>query len=341
MKEIDRCRNERYQEQLPSPEDIKLRCEIKMAEPMNMDNQVLQGEIYDLSRRRWKLGESGANHLLFCDWLKLTSALKEPEVHIWDEKFQEGRLHIISQQWYEPGNQLENVFKNVDSCAFYAAPWTDDDTPLTVLSLEDELSYEHRHETSAGYMHNWMAEDDRVAREEEQRQEKQGEHSKSDAERQQQDSRVIQDKEYTRSVHNAHITQGEVSEPCSVPNIYIRPMESKDIAHIVAIHNYYIDNDFVHEELCRKTTTEIKAQWKECADEKLPFLIAATITHGTGHAMNNAFEHVLGFACVTGYSSSQSIFKFAGRVSLFVAPGSQNEGVGTCLLERLLMILDD
>lgn len=339
VKEIDHCRLDRDLEPLPDVEEIKARYKIKMAEPIDLESQIIDGEVFDWSRRQWSMAESNMTLAIFRQWLKLLSTLEEMEVCPWDERFVDGRYQIISMNWYEPHQDINNIFGCVEDNAFYAAPWSDEEFPETILPPEDEMSFEHKHETSAGYMYNWVHEDVRLLREEEARLEAEREETKRQAE---QYEHELLEKEVPRSkTSNAYKINGDEGGPCILPKLYIRPMEAKDVPHIVAIHNHHIKHGYVHPDSTHMTTTNVKAQWKECQDEKFPFLIAAKTGPGTGHTQNNVFENVLGFAYVTEYRPGHNIYKFTGTAHLYVAPNAVNEGVGTCLLERLLMIFDD
>ncbi|KAI5302742.1 hypothetical protein KEM56_000401 [Ascosphaera pollenicola] len=244
-----------------------------------------------------------------------------------------------SMNWCEPNRGLEEVFRRVEDDVFFIAPWSNDDDDATMLPPEDEMSYEHKHETSAGYMHNWVEEDERQLREEEARLKSEREMAKQKAE--QYETELAEKEVPNSSTSNAYKITGDDGAPCILPRIYIRPLEAKDVPHVVAIHNHHIRHYYVHPDTTQRTTADVKAQWSECRDEKFPFLIAAKTGHGTGHAQNDAYEEILGFAYVAEFRPGRNVFKYTGTAHVYVSPMAQNEGVGTCLLERLLMIFDD
>ncbi|KAI5298237.1 hypothetical protein KEM56_004221, partial [Ascosphaera pollenicola] len=109
VKMIERCRVERELEALPSVEEIRARYAHKLAEPMELENQVpLDGEIYDWCGRRWSLHESEMTHVMFREWLRSVSALEERGVVApWDERFLDGKYQIMSMNWCEPNRGLE------------------------------------------------------------------------------------------------------------------------------------------------------------------------------------------------------------------------------------------
>ncbi|KAI5308183.1 hypothetical protein KEM55_006347 [Ascosphaera atra] len=144
-------------------------------------------------------------------------------------------------------------------------------------------------------------------------------------------------------------------EPKLVRGIYIRPMEVKDIPFVLAIQNFYIAHGY-SPETAPKTGKQLHAELNRARRLKYPYLVAAEMGPGRGHANNPQQEHILGYAAMSDFCGlphsgcrsssrdstvSNSIYRYNAQLDFAVAPASRHAGVGTCLLERSLMVVDD
>ncbi|KAI5293605.1 hypothetical protein KEM52_005385 [Ascosphaera acerosa] len=356
LKSIARWRETSYQVLMPTVDEIRAKYEAKLATTDQV--HIPDGEIKDWSQRQWRDEAADAKHQFFCEWLRDVSDREDAHIMPWCERLQDGRLHLVAQAWLDvsevPCDPEENpagwamyrhdlmaVQARTDEQGFYAFLNAENDWFLSVLSLEDELNFTHRHETSAGYMHNFTLLLEQEAREEKARLDEQRERAKADAEAAEQQRKQCALQQ--QAAEDAAFTgpSGQADEPVTLPELYIRPMEEKDLDDVLNIYKHYIKHAHVLVERTRITREELVARMQACRANLLPCLIAAQVTHGTGHARSTAFEHVQGFAYVVAFGAKGTVHDKAGLVTLAVSPEYTRKRVGTCLMEQLLTILDD
>jgi L-amino acid N-acyltransferase YncA len=195
------------------------------------------------------------------------------------------------------------------------------------IELEDVDTYpdtspasrEHRHETAAGYVYNW---DQRLRKEEEESRR----HARRTA---------------------SHTLAAVIKEPEPVrnpnapkANIYLRPVEPKDIPQLVAIFNWHVKNSTCVLELENITEEEMRAQIEECEQENFPFIVASELLPGIRYAENGQKELIYGYILAGHFTGANTVNRFTAELELFVNPVTRRQGVGRCLVDTLLDILD-
>jgi L-amino acid N-acyltransferase YncA len=189
--------------------------------------------------------------------------------------------------------------------------------PISFLDFSDQENAAHSHETAAGYIYNWNERLEREKRESEQ----------------------------LRKKAIAQLRAADMCEPKPNPNmpkanIYLRPVETKDIPGVLAMLNWYIENTVRCVDLDRLSFQDMRDRVDECEREKLPFLVAAEGKVGFGHAMNNENEKILGYAMACDFTGPRTANRFTAELELFVHPRKHRLGIGRCLLDKILEICD-
>jgi L-amino acid N-acyltransferase YncA len=180
-------------------------------------------------------------------------------------------------------------------------------------------SREHRHETAAGYNHNWI-----------QRLRKEEEESRKKARR------------TTTHTVAAVVKEPEPMRNPNAPkaNIYLRPVEPKDIPQLVAIFNWHVKNSTCVLELENITEDEMRGHIEECEQEDLPFIVAAELLPGIRYAENGHKELIYGYILAVDFTGANTINRFTAELELLVNPATRKQGVGKCLVDKVLDILD-
>lgn len=143
---------------------------------------------------------------------------------------------------------------------------------------------------------------------------------------------------------------------CPTVDMYVRPATTKDLAGIVKIYNYYVNNSILPEDQKDVTEQDMNFVLQGCKMNELPFIVAVkgqlpSSTDAQGRKLKKVVapqhETVLGFTFAQiqafGFGSANT-FKGRSRMNanlhLYVHHEYQGRGVGRNLLDRLLKILN-
>lgn len=110
----------------------------------------------------------------------------------------------------------------------------------------------------------------------------------------------------------------------------IRPVRENDAIAINRIHGYYVENTVITFRFDPCTVDETLAGIRANYEANLPYIVAV-----------DSFDHVLGYLSTGGYRSTKHGYWHTVEISLLCDPQSTGSGVGSALVERLLLILRD
>ncbi|EEP82266.1 conserved hypothetical protein [Uncinocarpus reesii 1704] len=175
----------------------------------------------------------------------------------------------------------------------------------------------HAHETAAGYIYNWNL-------------------------------RIEQDKAkelQKKQLSIAHMKAMAKVKPEPHPfapktNLYLRPVEPKDIPGLTSLYNWYIKNSVRCIELDEKSPDQMRLCVNQSEAAGLPCLIAAEHKPGRGYAMNSEKETVYGFIIAKDFSGIRTANRYTAELELFVNPTQYNRRVGRSLLDKMLELCD-
>ncbi|EFR03987.1 hypothetical protein MGYG_06991 [Nannizzia gypsea CBS 118893] len=191
--------------------------------------------------------------------------------------------------------------------------------PETVRDASDPENLKHAHETAIGYVHNWNL---RIRLEEEFK----------EAEKQERKLLAILPK--PDSVSN----EPKPFEPKL--NMYVRPVEPKDIIALVELFNWYVRNTLRRADTEEITYDEMREHIDELQRDNYPFIVAVQRHPHAWHAMNHEAEMLYGFCCISDFTGPLSTQRFSYDLELFVHPKRLKLGVASCLLDKMLEICD-
>ena len=124
-------------------------------------------------------------------------------------------------------------------------------------------------------------------------------------------------------------------------DIYIRPALPKDLQQITDIYNYYIKTSAIALELDELTRDVWTMRMDDCRDEGYEMYVAVQkAAGGMGHARRDAREPVFGFAYAEDQNDKRSSCRFTAVVQVYVDFRHLRMGVGRCLLDRIMALLN-
>ncbi|KAK2747809.1 hypothetical protein FQN57_001839 [Myotisia sp. PD_48] len=258
--------------------------------------------IVDWLYKPWMTSEDDNFARIFRNWLENTINIGYP-VDMESKDFKNGNHHADGVSELKRGN-------------FEAEE--------TIIDPSD-LENAHIHETSAGYMHNWNL---RLERE---REEKEKEEAQEKEERLQ------------RRILTPTLLKGPDEQPLYYSpkiNMYIRPVEPKDIPAVLALLNWYVKNTTRLIEMEEYGIDELREHITEIETQKLPFIVAVEKRNGMWQAKNTQDEMVFGFASVFDFGGPTTTQKYTGEVEVFVHPKMHRFGIGRCLIDKIVEVCD-
>ncbi|KAJ0425706.1 hypothetical protein BJY00DRAFT_307850 [Aspergillus carlsbadensis] len=257
--------------------------------------------------------------------------------HAWSDKFIANWVYcphdISDAKWYRARFQswLDDTIQrrcNVDifhEAFFHGTAHADGETSMFILDMRkyksnlhprDEKASNHAHESAAGYIYNINAQRKKAEEDEDRR------------------------KEMDRKVRLEALHSPRLRSPSSpVANIYLRPAEEKDAPELEEIINWYAQHS------SRSPNTNIKSNLdseqvlqriRGCREAQLPFIVAVD----RHRSSSKRPEKILGYALAKGFDSDAYACHYTAELELFVKDGETNQGIGKCLLDKLLQACD-
>ncbi|KAF2261814.1 hypothetical protein CC78DRAFT_583333 [Lojkania enalia] len=124
-------------------------------------------------------------------------------------------------------------------------------------------------------------------------------------------------------------------------NIYLRPVRPSDISQVAQIYNYYVDHTIKANEFESRTASQIAGRINDITSRGLPWIVAilrGRRAHTGEH--NYVTEEVVGFIDLDDYCDQGSMYRFTFEMELYIHPFHQRRGVGKCLIDKLLDLVD-
>ncbi|KAL1800942.1 hypothetical protein ACET3X_001284 [Alternaria dauci] len=123
-------------------------------------------------------------------------------------------------------------------------------------------------------------------------------------------------------------------------NIYIRPVKAADVEGISEIYNYYINNTIFATEFDSRTMDQMARRIADIVNAGLPYLVAVSKSNRSRVNPGFASEKIAGFINLDDYCGQSSSYRYTFEMELFVHPGFVSKGIGKCLVDQLLAMVD-
>ncbi|OJD15029.1 hypothetical protein AJ78_04684 [Emergomyces pasteurianus Ep9510] len=261
---------------------------------------AFSSSVVDWQHRPWDSYSGQEFTHRFRKWLKTVRDLDSTWVDTASQEFNDGTLHS-----YGGHGMVASPVK----------------PPIAYLDLTDKESAAHAHETARGYIHNWNA-------------------------RLEQERRDVRCKKQKMAMQMQLSLQ--YSQPLAIEsnphtpklNLYLRPIEKKDLPGLLELFNWYIGNTVRCVDLKPLALEDMQDRIDECEREKFPTLVAVEQKPRLGHALNGEKEEIFGCILASDFTGPATINRYTAELELFVQPKYYRRGVGRCLVDKLLEISD-
>ncbi|EFE38180.1 conserved hypothetical protein [Trichophyton verrucosum HKI 0517] len=263
----------------------------------------------------WALGNTASAVAVdwqYRPWEKYGDEFFAQKFRNWlDKTMRVGFIVDMTQEEFRNGEYHANLDTGMGPSTFVC--------PETLRDISDPETLKHAHETAIGYVHNWNL---RIRQEEE----------RKEAEQQQRKLLAIMPK-----------SDSAFNEPKSLEpklNMYIRPVEPKDIIALVELFNWYVKNTVRRADTEEISFDEMREHVEELQRDNYPFIVAVQRHPRAWHAMNHEAEMLYGFCCISDFTGPLSTQRFSYDLEVFVHPKNFKQGVASCLLDKMLEICD-
>lgn len=131
-------------------------------------------------------------------------------------------------------------------------------------------------------------------------------------------------------------------------HIVLRSATVEDAKAIRDIYNHYVDHAVVVQEIERCTEQTMAQRIRASKASKLPFIVAyqrGEKIKGRNKLYNNGEDlytpdRILGFACANDYFDVKGVWRFTATVEIYVGINTCAKGIGSCLLDKMMGLLD-
>jgi len=127
-------------------------------------------------------------------------------------------------------------------------------------------------------------------------------------------------------------------------NIYLRPAYAQDIRQITNIYNNYVKTSVETIEFNPRPAQFIENKLNAATNAGIPFIVAIERGRVPQYMVRQptycAEEKVVGYAALENYGHPGSIYRFTFDLEVFVHPQYLHMGIGKCLLDRMLTLVD-
>lgn len=126
-------------------------------------------------------------------------------------------------------------------------------------------------------------------------------------------------------------------------NIYLRPVETKDVRQITDLWNHLVTNTTDVPQLDIDETVFWYNEIKRVIEDHEPFLVAIIKGDNSSRSFREARrlreESVVGFARATDYGAADTVHRYTVDLEVFVKDGHMRKGIGACLFDRMMNAL--
>ncbi|KAI9811043.1 MAG: hypothetical protein M1832_001073 [Thelocarpon impressellum] len=122
--------------------------------------------------------------------------------------------------------------------------------------------------------------------------------------------------------------------------IYLRYARRSDMSGCLQIYEHFRKETVVAPEMGVVTPSEMLATYDDVASNKLPFLVAVEGQLGSHGREPRSVGKVVGYAFAEDFAGSYTAYCYTAEIQIFIHPEFLHKGVGKCLMDMLLLLLD-
>ncbi|KAI9831046.1 MAG: hypothetical protein M1819_005284 [Sarea resinae] len=122
-------------------------------------------------------------------------------------------------------------------------------------------------------------------------------------------------------------------------NIYIRPGVLSDIPQLTALYRHFAERS-VYVAETSITEHQIRSRFEDVRSSKMPWIVAVKRNTTKGQHRHQHHEIIVGYGFGEDYHSPKDAYRYSAEIELYVHHQYRKLGVGKCLLDKLMSLLD-
>lgn len=180
------------------------------------------------------------------------------------------------------------------------------------LDPDDKESWSYAHESAAGYCCNIVL----------------------------QNKKALEEQELRKQLERKRQFEAQQLQPPRTPtspvaNIYLRPVEPKDVPQLREIYNWYAGYSIDSPNTEDLDEDEVRQRVEDTRNANLPFIVAID-----RRSASTDTEKILGYALAREFDRHHLAHQFTAELEVYVKDGHKRLGIGRCLLDKLLEVCD-
>jgi L-amino acid N-acyltransferase YncA len=126
-------------------------------------------------------------------------------------------------------------------------------------------------------------------------------------------------------------------------NVYLRSAYPGDIVQMTDLYNHYVTNTIHCPEFNPRTTQNLVNRLADILTNGLPWIVAVDRSKYTGlysSWVTHIPEKIVGLAYADDFCHPGSMYRYTVELDIFVHPDYCNKGIGSCLMDKMLNLMD-
>ena len=123
-------------------------------------------------------------------------------------------------------------------------------------------------------------------------------------------------------------------------DLVLRPANTTDMIEMTRIQNYFIKKTLSSPETETISEPQMMALYNKALQSNLPCLVAVDASP-RNRDENVRHDALAGFAYAENFQDPKGMFRYAVSLEMYTAPSYIRKGVGRCLMDKIIKILDD
>ncbi|KAF9884674.1 hypothetical protein FE257_001367 [Aspergillus nanangensis] len=191
-----------------------------------------------------------------------------------------------------------------------------------IVNPSDHETCLHQHETAQGYCYNWCIHVE-----------------KKEVEIRNQMVEAVQQRQAADQAYISFMKSPVFNPNSPKANIYLRPVENTDVPELFEIfHDYAMKSPLSTDDHRLIEEDDVRNRIDRSRSQKMPFIVA--VERKAGRRRDNSPQKILGYALAQEFPGGDAAGRYTAELKLFVRRGYKWQGVGKCLIDKLLEVCD-